>query len=161
MNPARQPRHPSRQPARRSRGFTLIELVLAVVIIGMLMAVAYPAFNDSIRKGRRSEAFSALAQLQQAQERFRSNNPQYAASPTALSLPATTASGRYTIAVENQNQVGYDVIATAATGSSQVNDSTCAKLGVRVVRGSVTYASCTGCANTALSWGPGDNCWKR
>jgi type IV pilus assembly protein PilE len=153
-----------RRPLQRSAGFTLIELMIAVIVIGILIAVAYPTFIDSIRKGRRSEAFTAIAQVQQAQERWRSNNPAY--NTTSLALLAVTSptapGGYYTLEVATNpggDAVGYDVTATAVTGKSQVNDSTCAKLSVRVIRGSVTYASCTGCST--MTYGTGDNCWKR
>ncbi|MBK9683398.1 MAG: prepilin-type N-terminal cleavage/methylation domain-containing protein, partial [Betaproteobacteria bacterium] len=70
--------------ARRetASGFTLVELMIAVVIVALLASIALPSFMDSIRKSRRSEAFAALAQVQQAQERWRSNGSSYAESLT-------------------------------------------------------------------------------
>ena len=70
-------------PWRRQRqaaapGFTLVEVMIAVVIVGLLAAVAIPAFTDSVRKSRRAEAFSALSAVQLAQERWRGNNASYA-----------------------------------------------------------------------------------
>lgn len=44
----------------QQRGFTLIEVMIAVVIVAILVAVALPAYQNSIRKSRRSEAFAAL-----------------------------------------------------------------------------------------------------
>jgi type IV pilus assembly protein PilE len=153
-----------RKPLQRAAGFTLIELMIAVIVVGILAAVAYPTFIDSIRKSRRSEAFDALARVQQAQERWRSNNPEYASSPSTLALPGTTAGGYYTVSITTVSTsagVAYDATAVAVAGKSQALDSTCTRLGVRVVRGTITYGSCAVAGCTTLTYGPGDNCWKR
>ena len=146
---------------RPSRGFTLIELMIAVVVVAILAAVAFPSFMDSIRKGRRSEAFSALSSIQQAQERWRANNAAYTAdlAASALNIPATTAGGYYTLTVGNVSATGYRAVATAVAGKSQVKDGNCAKLGVEMNGGNVTYA-----ANTvagALAYANTNPCWSR
>jgi type IV pilus assembly protein PilE len=153
-------RHPV--PARpwRHGGFTLVELMIALVVIGILLAVAYPAFTDSIRKGRRSEAFAALAALQQAQERWRSNNPSYAGAPATLALAATTTpGGYYTLTIASNTDIGYVATAAAVSGTSQASDGACAKLSVKVERGSVSYASCASCST--FTYTAGDQCWRR
>lgn len=70
--------------AKKSSGFTLIELVIAVAIIGIIAAIAIPAYQSQIRKARRSEALDQLLNITLSQEKFRANNPQYAISVVDL-----------------------------------------------------------------------------
>ena len=140
---------------RAPSGFTLVELMVVVVVAGILLAVALPSFMDSIRKGRRSEAFAAMAALQQAQERFRSTNTTYSATLpggiAALSRPA----GHYAISVVSATATAYEILADG-TGSGQANDGNCARLGIKVVGGSVQYAS-----GTSLVYADTNPCWSR
>ena len=146
--------------ARRSAGFTLIELMIAVAVVGLLLAVALPSFLDSIRKGRRSEAFSALANLQQAQERHRGNNATYASTLAALNVTTSTTApgGYYTLSIATSTTTGYELMADSAS-SSQRNDGACAKLGVQVNGGTILYGSCSSCSS--FTWAASDTCWKR
>lgn len=146
-------------PPHRAAGFTLIEVLIAMVIVGILLAVALPSFMDSIRKGRRSEAFSAMAALQQAQERWRGNNAGYAASTSLLGLASSTApNGYYAISVTSSSATGYELLADG-TLSSQSNDNACAKLGVQVNGGNILYGSCSSCST--FTWVATNTCWSR
>ena len=65
---------------RRSIGFTLIELMVVVAIVGILAAIAYPSYLDQVRKGRRAEAQALLMELAQRQQNFLMIRRRYASS---------------------------------------------------------------------------------
>ena len=162
---AHRPRAHRRAPAR---GFTIIELMIAVVVIGVIMALAFPSFQGSIRKSRRAEAFTALGAVQLAQERFRANNPEFTnrlsnartATPPGLELPATTPSGYYTVSLSGSSATGYTALATAVAGTSQANDGDCGKLSVRMDVGNLLYGSAA-LAGTITESAAGNKCWVR
>lgn len=57
-------------PSRNSRGFTLIELMVVIAVVGILVGIAVPTYQDSVRKSRRGQAKADLVQLAQGMERF-------------------------------------------------------------------------------------------
>lgn len=119
----------------RWQGVTLIELVIAIAIIGVIASLAYPSYQNSVMKSRRTDATSALLKLQMDQEKHRANNPTYAASvtgggATGLAWPSdVTENGYYKIEIAPNNApgnaVGFIATATAETGTSQANDTLC------------------------------------
>lgn len=103
-------------------GFTLIELMVTVVIIAILLSVAVPAYQDSIRTGRRADARNALMAAQLAQEKYRGNNSSYGTT-AQTGIGTTSEAGYYTIAVVSPTATSYTVTATPVTGKSQESDS--------------------------------------
>ena len=84
---ARSAAWPSRL-SRRTRGFTLIEMMIAVVVIALLGAVALPAYQRSVAKARRADAKAALSTAAQMMERYSTENPVTGYSNATLSNTA-------------------------------------------------------------------------
>ncbi|MEO7557757.1 MAG: type IV pilin protein [Gammaproteobacteria bacterium] len=105
-------------------GFTLIELMIVVAIVGILAAIAYPSYTDSVRKGRRAEATTALYGIQLAQEKWRANKEKYGKLADVWGGVTTTEGGYYTldIPLADITATGYKATATAVAGKSQVDD---------------------------------------
>lgn len=110
----------------RQQGFTLIELMVVVVLIGVLAAIAYPSYQTNVMKSRRADAMSALMQEGALQERYAiQNNGCYANAP----LGDYSSNQNYVITLSNVACSGvptYTVTATASGG--QVSDSECAQM---------------------------------
>ena len=152
---------------RRPGGFTLIELMIVVAVLGVLAMIAYPSFMDAVRKGRRSDAFAALSAVQQAQERWRGNRSSYTsaltalptADPPGLGLPATSSKGYYTISIGAADATGYTATAAAVAGTSQAGDGSCQRLRVRVAGGNIFYGAAAGDGDYDES--ATNRCWAR
>ena len=128
----------NRIPRRRSAGFTLLEVMIATSVSGVLASVAYPSVSAALHKARRSEALVAMTQVQLAQERWRSGSGRYA-SLAELGLPATAMGGHYQLAVADPAPQGYVAIAQA-TGA-QAGDRQCRHMKLVVDGASLVYSS--------------------
>ena len=107
----------------RARGFTLIELMIAVAVVALLAAVAYPSYKSHLAKGRRADAKQALLELAQTLERFYTERGTYAGAALGSSgvYPAVSIGGYYTMAINSQNADGFTISATPR--SSQTGDA--------------------------------------
>ena len=82
--------------ANRSKGFTLIELMIVVAIIGLLATIALPAYNDYIRRGKIGEAITELAAFRVRQEQYFQDNRTYSSGGTTCgAVPLTTPAVKY------------------------------------------------------------------
>ena len=75
---------------RRQAGFSLTELMIVIVIVGVLAAIGMPAYNDYARATKRTDATQALTRMAQLQERFFTDNNTYATNATRLGYASAT-----------------------------------------------------------------------
>ena len=156
--------------AAHSRGFTLIELMVVVVIATILVAIALPSYFAQLRQSRRTEAKTALLDLAGREERYFStgaNGANYSATPADLgyggAFPQAVGSGYYTVSVCVAGSGGapcapsaapgpmYTITATPVAGSSQASDAQCKSFSVDSVGQQYVGAGSTQTA--AYCWG--------
>lgn len=99
---------------QKDKGFTLIELMIVVAVISILSAVAYPSYQDSVRKSRRADAKATLVQLAQFMERNYSLSQRYDkdSAGNAVTLPFTKspvdgATKFYDLSLEASDQTTF------------------------------------------------------
>lgn len=127
------------------RGYSLIELLIVLVVVGLLATLAYPSYAAQVNKARRTDAMVALYEVQLAQERWRSSNSAYADDLASLGLSASAA-GRYRLAISGSSAGGYRVTATAGW-----SDAACTTLTLDVRGGQVTHGA-SGSASPRSCW---------
>lgn len=134
----------------KNRGFTLIEVMIVVAIIGILSAIALPSYNEYIRRGHRTEARASLLQMAQWMERAATANGVYpTATDNATAVAAALSSlqkDRYTLTMASTTST---FTVTAAPKGAQVGDKcgnyTLTQAGVRGAKDATTGAIVTEC----------------
>ena len=124
--------------ARRARGFTLTEVLTALVVIVVLTAVAIPMWRNHLLRVRRADAISALIAVQNAQDRFFGRNARYAGaallttpSPEGLGLAATSERGFYQVELRTSDDaLEYTAIARARPQDGAAADARCVQMSI-------------------------------
>ncbi|CAN0415238.1 unnamed protein product [Phaeothamnion confervicola] len=131
---------------KKPGGFTLIELLIAVAIVGILAAVALPAYNQYIVRGKLGEAYANLLAIRTQSEQWYQDNRSYAGMPCS-----TTNAKYFTYACSNLSPTTYTVTATGIAGGDlagfaftidQSNARATTITGAAATKGWVGNASC-------------------
>ncbi len=120
-------------------GFTLLELMITVVIVGILSAIALKVYSTQVLKGRRIDGINALLSLSLAEERYRANNSTYG-TLAQTGIAATSPEGYYTLAVSSNTASAYTITATGIGNQANdaVNATACGTLTLTVSSGTIT-----------------------
>jgi type IV pilus assembly protein PilE len=142
-------------------GFSLLELMVAMVICAVLVAVAYPSYELHVLRTRRAEAVLPLFELQLAQERWRANNASYATLSELNGVGivgGVTSEARYKISISNNTATSYSLHAAAI--GDQAHDTSCAFFTLQIAGGNTVLRSGP-TAETANEQTPNRRCWSQ
>lgn len=145
---------------RKSQGgFTLVELMVTVVVIALLAMVALPAYNDSVRKGRRSDAKAALTKIAARQEQYFMDNKEYTTDMEALGFELITGTTEaystddfYRLRVSSASTIAFKAEAQPVKEDPECQQMTIDQNGTQGVEAG------TNPATSAPEWSA-DTCW--
>ncbi|RZI82174.1 MAG: prepilin-type N-terminal cleavage/methylation domain-containing protein [Rubrivivax sp.] len=134
---------------RRAQGFTLIELMIVVAIVGILASVAYPSYTDYVRRSSLPDAFQGLSSAQIKMEQYYQDNRTYVSGATCGYLPPATK--YFTFSCVTATASAYKIRATGVSTTVARNHVyTIDQANAKVTE---TFKG------TTISAAPGNACW--
>ena len=130
-------------------GFTLIEIMITVAILAIVAAVAIPSYAGYVERGKRAEARTALLDIAARQERYYSNNRQYADQLSKLRMSGASENGYYALSLtpSGTSARASQTFKATATPSGWTDDK-CGNLSI-----DETGAKTQSLGDRALCWG--------
>lgn len=121
----------------RNQGFTLIEMMIVVAIIGILAAIAYPSYQEYILRSNRAEGQALLNDAAARQERYFAQNNAYITATTDVTklglAGAISTTGRYALSIAAGAAADGGYLLTVAPQGAQTADTRCGNLTLNAV----------------------------
>ena len=141
-------------PCYRAAGFTLIESLVSMAIVGTLMGIALPQLELQWQKTRRQDAQNSLMQLHLRQLQWRGLHAQYASTLSELNWTGThSISKHYLLSLQSSNAQGYVLNATPV--GMQSRDTNCSSMSLRISENAKVLAT-----SNASPFSDAEGCWK-
>jgi type IV pilus assembly protein PilE len=128
------------QQTNLQKGFSLLELLIAILVLGIIVSISAYTYSTYALKGQRIDATNSLLSISLAEENYRNNNTTYGTDAQVWGGVTTSAEGFYTLAITNVSATSYTITATAI--GNQANDAengtSCSSIVLAVSNGTVT-----------------------
>lgn len=126
----------------KTNGFSLLEIMIALLIVCIVTIIAVQSYSSYVRKGRRIDGINVLLAISLAEERYRSTNTSYGTLAQVWGGVTASPEGYYQVAISNVSATGYTITATAQ--GNQANDTangvSCTPLTLTLSNGTITKA---------------------